>query len=210
MNKKSVNKQSMNKQKFQKNLQSLSAWRERAFILSLAERALPNAVLYITSLEADDSEYMPLSEIIEGVWQHLIVEPNEENIIALLDQVMAYVPETEDSEHYGALPTADCLSLLEQAMLGGLNEEKRRALDASQTSLTTVLQFIDFSEGDDLSENQLIKLYDTHSLVEREFSFQEELNDILRSASHPGIELITELRALAQDGGVSNIGISLN
>jgi len=200
----------MNKQKFQKKLQSLSAWRERAFILSLAERALPNAVLYISSLESDDSEYKPLTEIIEGVWQHLIIEPDEAHIIELLDQVMAYVPETEDSEHYGALPTADCLSLLEQAMLGGLNEEKRRALDASQTSLHTVLQFIDFSEGDDLSENQLIKLYDSHSLVEREFSFQSELNDLLRSASHPGEELIDELRALAQDGGVSNIGISLN
>jgi len=200
----------MNKQKFQKKLQSLSAWRERAFILSLAERALPNAVLYISSLESDDSDYEPLTTIIEGVWQHLIIEPDEAHIIELLDQVMAYVPETEDSEHYGALPTADCLSLLEQAMLGGLNEEKRRALDASQTSLHTVLQFIDFSEGDDLSENQLIKLYDSHSLVEREFSFQSELNDLLRSASHPGEELIGELRALAQDGGVSNIGISLN
>ena len=200
----------MNKQKFQKKLQSLSAWRERAFILSLAERALPNAVLYITSLEADESDYTPLPEIIDGIWKHLIVEPNEEQIIELLDLVMAYVPETENSEHYGALPTADCLRLLEQSMLGGLNEEKRRALDASQTSLTTVLQFIDFSEGDDLSENELIKLYDTHPLVEREFSFQAELNDILRAASHPGPELITELRALSQDGGVSNIGISLS
>lgn len=200
----------MNKQKFQKKLQSLSAWRERAFILSLAERALPNAILYITSLEADESDFRPLPEIIEDIWQHLIKEPSEEQIILLLDQVMAYVPETENSEHYGALPTADCLSLLEQAMLGGLNEEKRRALDASQTALTTVLQFIDFSEGDDLSENELIKLYDTHPLVEREFSFQAELNDILRSASHPGDELIAELRSLAQDGDVSNIGISLS
>jgi len=200
----------MNKQKFQKKLQSLSAWRERAFILSLAERALPNAALYIQSFDADESDYAPLSEIIENAWQHLIREPNEEQLIALLDQVMAYVPETEDSEHYGALPTADFLALLEQAMLGGLNEEKRRALDASQTSLSTVLQFIDFSEGDDLSENQLIKLYDSHPLVEREFSFQSELNDILRAASHPGEELISELRALAQDESVSNIGISLN
>ena len=199
----------MNRQKFQKKLQSLSAWRERAFILSLAERALPNAILYITSLEADDSDYQPLTEIIEGVWQHLIVAPNEEKIIELLDHVMAYVPETENSEHYGALPTADCLGLLEQAMLAGLNEEKRRAIEASQISLTTVLQFIDFSEGDELTENELIKLYDTHPLVEREFSFQSELNDILRAASHPGEELITELRQLSQDGGVSNIGISL-
>ena len=112
---------------------------------------------------------MPLPEIIEGVWQHLIVEPNEEQIVALLDCVMAYVPETENSEHYGALPTADCLSLLEQAMLGGLNEEKRRALDSSQISLSTVLQFIDFSEGDDLSENQLIKLYSNSPLCTSQF-----------------------------------------
>jgi len=197
----------MNKQKFQKSLQSLSSWRERAFIVSLAERALPNAMLYLGNL----NEEIPseLDAMLQAIWQHLIIDPDEAEIINLLDEVIANLPEPSESDSYGILPTADCLSLLEQALLSGVNEEKRRAFDASQSSLNTIIQFIEFSEGDGLSENDLIKLFDSHPLVAREFSFQSEVNDILRSASHPGEALIFELRELAQDEGISNIGISL-
>ena len=197
----------MNKQKFQKSLQTLSSWRERAFIVSLAERALPNAMLYLGNL----NEEIPseLDAMLQAIWQHLIIDPDEAEIINLLDEVIAHLPESSESDSYGALPTTDCLSLLEQALLSGVNEEKRRAFDASQSSVNTIIQFIEFSEGDGLSENDLIKLFDSHPLVAREFSFQSEVNDILRSASHPGEALIFELRELAQDEGISNIGISL-
>jgi len=197
----------MNKQKFQKSLQSLSSWRERAFIVSLAERALPNAKLYLGSL----NEEIPseLDAIVEAIWQHLIIDPDEAEIINLLDEVIAHLPETIESDSYGVIPTMDCLTLLEQALLSGVNEEKRRAFDASQSSVNTIIQFIEFSEGEGLSENELIKLFDSHPLVAREFSFQSEVNDLLRSATHPGEALIIELRELAQDEGISNIGISL-
>ena len=198
----------MNKQKFQKSLQSLSSWRERAFIVSLAERALPNAMLYLGNL----NEEIPseLEAMLHAIWQHLIIEPDETEIINLLDEVIAHLPEEDESDSYGALPATDCLSLLEQALLSGVNEEKRRGHDASQSSVNTIIQFIEFSEGDGLSENALIKLFDSHPLVAREFSFQSEVNDLLRSGTHPGDALIFELRALAQDEGISNIGISLN
>ncbi len=108
------------------------------------------------------------------------------------------------------MPTADCLEIIEQALLCVVNEDKKRAFDASQLSISTVTQFIEFSEGEGLEENALIKLFDKHPLVEREFSFQAEVNDLLRAATHPGIEVINELRLLAQDEGLSNIGISLS
>lgn len=195
----------MNRVKFHKSLNTLSGWRERAFMLSLAERAFPNAMLYVQSTE----EKAISTKLIDRTWQNLIDNPNEEGIVALLDQVNEYLSLCEDTEHYGALPTRDCFRVLEQALLAGLNEDKKRALEASQVSLSTITDFIEFSEGDDLSENQLIKLFDTHPLVEREFSFQSELSDMLRSAKHPGSDLITQCRELAQDEGVSNIGISL-
>jgi len=197
----------MNRQKFQKSLQSLSAWRERAFILALAERALPNALLYQSSLESEES--IP-QQLISDMWHDLIIEPDEERIVECLDQIMGFMPETDSTEHYGALPTADCLQLFEQGLLAGINDDKRRALEASQASLDTIIQFIEFSEGEGLSENKLIKLFDSHPLVEREFSFQSEVIDLLRPASHPGDELIKAIRALAQDEGISNIGISLS
>jgi len=212
----------MNKKKFQKSLLSLKSWRERAFILALAERALPNARLYFDSIEhqplsQNDFPY-GLPELMDKIWQHLLVlkkdvekdsTQGEEQIVSLLDQVVACIPDAQQSDHYGVLPAVDCLSLMEQALLAGLNDDKKRAYEASQFSLETVMQFIEFSEGGSLSEEQLIKLFDTHPLIAREFSFQSELNDLLRTASHPGDAFLNELRTLAQDDGVSNIGVSL-
>jgi len=174
--------------------------------LAVAERALPNAILYVSAQEGEGGDF---SVMVDAIWQHLVVEPNEEEIVELLDEVVSHMPDQDNVDNYGVLPTTDCFSLLEQALLAGVHDEKRRAFEASQTSLSTVTQFIEFSEGDGLSENKLIKLFDSHPLIEREFSFQAELNDLLRAAKHPGEVLISEIRALAQDEGVSNIGISL-
>lgn len=197
----------MNRLKFQKSLNALNGWRERAFILALAERAFPNALLYLTSTEQKESSLD--ANYFDQAWQALIAEQDEDGIVSLLDIALSNLPDLENNEHYGALPTHDCLSILEQALLAGINDEKSRALATSQLSLETITQFIEFSEGDELSENQLIKLFDSHPLIEREFSFQAELSELLRSASHPGTELISAIRELAQDEGVSNIGISL-
>lgn len=201
----------MNRQKFLRTLQSLSGWRERAFILALAERASPNAALYFENLDTSDLEKsIELNSLFDKMWQHLIFEPNEDAIIECLDEVVELRMLADDSESYGALPTADCLEIVEQALLSGVNEEKKRAADASQLSIETVTQFIEFSEGEGLDENSLVRLFDKHPLIEREFSFQAELNDLLRAATHPGAEVIQEFRELAQDEGLSNIGISLN
>ncbi len=201
----------MNKQKFLKSLQSLAGWRERAFILALAERASPNAALFFENTDISELDEKPnLPEAFDAMWQHLILQPDEDAIVECLDSIVEWRTLTEDAESYGAMPAADCLDIAEQALLSGINEDKRRALDASQRSLGTITQFIEFSEAEGLEENALIKLFDRHPLVAREFSFQEELNDMLRSATHPGEELIKDLRLLAQDEGLSNIGISID
>lgn len=218
----------MNRLKFQKSLNSLKGWRERAFILTLAERAFPNALLFVANVDTT-ADTAPIDRIdstenadtedaapallnpshLDLAWQALIMDQDEDGIVELLDVAAANMPNLENNEHYGALPTHDCLQILEQALLAGINDEKPRALSASQASLETITQFIEFSEGDELSENQLVKLFDSHPLIEREFSFQSEISDLLRSATHPGEELISAIRELAQDEGVSNIGISL-
>lgn len=204
----------MNRAKFHKSLNNLVGWRERAFILALAERALPNAALYFDSLESQplDPELYPdqLESLIDKIWLKLILKPDEEAVIELLDDALACMPDTEQVDHYGALPTQDMLRLAEAALLGGVNNEKRRALEASQIALETITQFIEFSEGEGLSDDQLVKLFDKHPLIEREFSFEQELSDTLRSSNGPSAEVIDQIRLLAKDEGVSNLGISLS
>lgn len=204
----------MNRQKFLKSLNALSGWRESAFMLALAERAVPNAQLYVENSVAEPREVVRHAHGVDSLmtesWEVLIVEPNEEAIIQLLDHLTASYPDLEQDDSYGALPAGDCLWVWEQALVSGINQDKKRAVEVSQRSLETITQFLEFSEGQQLSEGQLIKLFDNHALIEREFSFQQELSERLRSARHPGDELIVELRELAQDEGVSNIGISLD
>lgn len=200
----------MNRQKFLKSLPSLSGWRERAFILALAERAAPNAALYLENVDIEALEQgIDLNVLFDKAWQHLIMAPNEDAIVECLDQVVELRTLVDDSQNYGALPTADCLEILEQTLLSGINDDKKRALEMSQLSIGTITQFIEFSESEGLDENALVKLFDKHPLIEREFSFQAELNDMLRAATHPGTEVIKDIRVLAYDEGLSNIGISL-
>ncbi len=203
----------MNWQKFHKRIQGLKGWRGGAFILALAERAVPNAQLYFSAQESAAGTWPSPEDLaarVDSVWQHLIAKPNEEELILLLDQVTDWIPDTDEDAPYGAFPTADCLELMEQALLSGINQEQARAVAASQRSMATITQFLEVSEGDGLSEDELIKLFDRHPLMQREYSFQEELCDLLRTANSPADKLLTELRTLARDEGVSNIGISLD
>ncbi len=79
----------MNKQKFLKSLQSLGGWRERAFMLALAERAAPNAMLYFENIDTSDLEKkVDLSGLFDDLWQHLIIDPKEDQIIECLDNIV--------------------------------------------------------------------------------------------------------------------------
>jgi uncharacterized protein len=201
-----------NPKKIFKSIQALSGWRESAFLLALAERALPNAALLLDSIDALDldPEVYPkgLVSLMDASWLALVLVPDEERIIEALDSVVANVV-VDDLDNYGVLPSNDCMGLWEQALLSGLNRDKKRAPEGSQISLATVTQFIEFSEGDGLSEDQLVRLFSKHDLVVREFSFQEECADILRASQGPSAGFIKGLRELAQDEGISNIGIAL-
>lgn len=200
----------MNRQKILKGLSALSGWRESVFILALAQRAFPNLLLYAENVEElypQDNESVEV--LMDKSWALIVQDAQEEELVEVLDQVLVPVVQLEGNEQYGAIATSECIALWEQALLCRINQERKRALQAGQISVENVTRFIEFSEGEGLTEEQLIKLFDSHPLLEREFSFQAELSDLLRAASHPGDKLIHSIRDLAIDEGVSNIGISL-
>jgi len=203
----------MNPQKLQKQLESLKGWREQAFILGFAERAAPNACLFLDST-GFPAQARTLPEILDALWQ-LILKPTDEESdderkAELSEQLDALLPEEMASQSYGIRPMRDVFSLLEQILLAMIGEDVGRALDASRLSLATITDFIEFSEGADLSEEALVRLFDQHPLVVRELSFQEELYDLLRCAQRPSADAMADLRELARDEGASNIGVCLD
>lgn len=202
----------MNPQKLKKRLESLKGWREQVFILALAERASPNARLFLEST-GFGAEARKLPQILDDLWQ-LILKPEDEESdderrADLSERLDALLPNDIASDSYGVHPMRDVFALLEQALLAMIGDDAGRALDGSRLSLATITGFIEFSEGEGQSEGALVKLFDQHPLVLRELSFQEELYDLLRTAQRPSTDTIKSLRELARDEGVSNIGICL-
>lgn len=202
----------MNAKKVQKSVRALSGWRESAFLLALVERSLPNLILYLESTDSVDLDTNVYPKgfysLLADSWQAAVMAPNEQSIVECLDQVVSNMIE-EDIDSFGVIPCDNCLSLWEMALASGLNRDRKRAAEGSMLSLETVTAFLEFSEGEDLDDNALIKLFEKHDLVSREFSFQEECCDILRSADKLNADLVREIRLLAYDEGISNLGISL-
>ena len=203
----------MNPKKLMKSLKALSGWRETAFILALVERALPNMILFLESTERVelDKELFPngFYSLMDKSWEGAIEKPEEDAAIACLDEVVGHIVE-EELDSFGVLPCNNGLELWEMALISSLNRDKKRAEEASQLSIATVSEFIEFTEGEGLDDNALVRLFEKHELMARELSFQQELCDLLRSAEKPGKELLRTVRELARDDGWSNLGISLD
>jgi uncharacterized protein YjaG (DUF416 family) len=77
------------------------------------------------------------------------------------------------------------------------------AYDVCQTSLGSVIGFIEMQQGKELTDEELY----AESLIEDEMAFQVEL---LTAVSQPrDASVILKIKELATQNGVSNLGISL-
>ncbi|UZE97392.1 YjaG family protein [Alkalimarinus alittae] len=198
----------MKANQFQRHLAQLKGWRETAFILALAERAYPNFALFSQVVEFSGAQ--AVTNCLEQGWAALVENAEEDRYIELLELLEENVPDLAEYDMFGAVTAVSFCETLEQALLSQVNTEKRRATDTAQNSFEGVMDFIETTEGEGLSEDELVKVFDQSSLIKREMAFQEELVDRLRKESVPDQHVVAGLRLLASDEGVSNIGISLD
>lgn len=198
----------MKPNQFQRHLAQLKGWRETAFILALAERAYPNFALFsqVTDYPGADA----VSRCFEDGWEALVENAEEDRYIELLETLEEHVPDLDEYDMYGAVTAVSFCEMLEQALLSQVNTEKRRASACAQNAFEAVMEFIETTEGEGLSEDELVKVFDQSPLIKRDKAFQEELVDRLRKENVPDTHVVAGLRLLASDEGVSNIGISLD
>ena len=198
----------MKANQFQRHLAQLKGWRETAFILALAERAYPNFALFSQVTEFSGAE--AVANCLEQGWGALVEHGDEDRYIELLEMLEENVPDLDEYDMYGAVTAVSFCETLEQALLTQVNADKRRASDTAQQSFEAVMEFLETTEGEGLSEDELVKVFDQSPLIKREIAFQEELVDRLRKESVPDEHVVAGLKLLASDEGVSNIGISLD
>ncbi|MDY6815045.1 MAG: YjaG family protein [Pseudomonadota bacterium] len=198
----------MNANQFLKAIAQLQGWRECAFLLALAERSFPNYALFADAVGLKTGAKM--RQLLDLAWDMLQKEASEAAIPQLLSKLETLSPNVDDYDAYGVYPAFDFCQLLEQALLNRLNPNKHRATEASRLATATVMNFIEMSEGEDLPEDELVRLLDHHPLMKEDKMFQRDLVLALKRQRVPRESFIADLKAEAANDGVSNLGIALD
>jgi len=191
----------------ERELETFEPWQLTAFSAALTERMFPNFALFARLVGFGDPARMRL--LLDGVWDSLAGTGAKVNFDVQLDQVEANMPDLDEYDMYGALPALDAIVALNATINCLLEKDRSEAATVGQLSRESVATFIEVTESDDeLSDEDLVRLINTHELMQAEDSFREEVIERLQSHRQPTAAFVRELRELARNEGVSNIGIS--
>lgn len=198
----------MNANQFLKALSQLQGWREFIFLMALAERSFPNYALFADAVGLKTGGKM--RQLLDLAWDMLQKDASEAAIPQLLAKLEKLSPDVDAYDAYGVYPAFDFCQLLEQALLNRLNPSKHRATDASLMATATVVNFVELAEGEDLDEDQLVRLLEQHPLMKEDKVFQRDLVLSFKRQRTPTTQFVERVRADAANDGVSNLGISLS
>lgn len=193
-------------QQLEKLMEKFENWQSTAFAAALTERMFPNYALFSRLTEFGDHQQM--RQILDGVWNALAGTGAKINAEVQLDNVEANIPDLDEYDMYGAMPAYDAAVALYSTLVCMIEGDAAEAVGVSKLSRECVETFIEVTEADDqMSDEELVRFINTHDLMLDEEAFQEEVIERLRGQKQPNGAFIRELRELAQNQGVSNIGI---
>ena len=191
-------------QGFYQRLQELPLPAQQAFMGALCERLLPNYMLYQQTTGHGDSH--TLGTVLSLVWERLNV-PNASIDFARQAEKLAECEPPEEDDSFGARRALDAVVSV-SALLDTLQGDSPEAvLDVSRTSRAGVRAFIELTEGE-VDAQKLALIIRDHPLMDDENDFQDA---VLGAVSEPLDKAsLKEVRELGRNGGISNLGLSLD
>lgn len=122
--------------------------------------------------------------------------------------VEANMPDLEVFDMYGASPALDAMVALYSTINCLLEPNRTEAANIGNLSLECVATFIEVTADADMSDEELLVYISQHEMMLQEESFQEEVIKRLAAMKSATPAAINELKRLAANEGVSNIGVS--
>lgn len=178
-----------------------------AFCAALAERQLPNFRLFSELTEFGDAT--KLANVLDGIWQALAPGGAQMNFATQQDKVEEQMPDLEQFDMYGTKPAHDAVVCLYSTLGCLLEKDPAEAVAVGLVSREVVASFIEVTEADDeMSDEDVLRMIAIHPLMEQEDDFQSQLIEQLSGKADLDKALLKQLRELARNEGVSNIGIS--
>lgn len=182
-------------------LENLLSWQQSVFCMALSEHTVLHFHLFCETIESglgDDIDNMN-----QLFWEKMTVKGAKINFTTQQEHFDKIIPDSRDFDFYGVYPAIDHCVILSCAFNSLLIKSKEEAINASQTSFSTIASFIELQSGNEIEEQALQE----QPLFIEQLEFQTELLTMLDAERSP--ELIKSIRAFVQSHGVTNLGIAL-
>ncbi|WP_417225897.1 YjaG family protein [Amphritea sp.] len=196
----------MSQWSLENELKALDGWQLSAFSVAVTERMFPNFALFSTLLDFGDRHQV--RSILDGVWNKLGNTGAAMNFEVQQSNVEANMPDLDVFDMYGASPALDAMVALYSTINCLLEPNRTEAANVGNLSLECVATFIEVTADADMSDEELLRYISHHDMMLQEESFQEDVINRLSAAKNANAGLISELKKLAANDGVSNIGVS--
>ena len=189
----------------QRMIDRLPARGRLAFLLSCAERLLPNYFAFSRAESWGDPS--ALREAMDLGWAAFAGEQIATTVIEIsLRRCEAVTPDTEQFPSAlvsAALDAAVCSALVLDYLLGG---ESQKVVEGASLARDTVDMHVqeleNLSPDDPLLEGKILR----HSLMQRELARQSKDLDLLQRTDWTHPDVVTALRSRWRAPGISNIG----
>jgi uncharacterized protein YjaG (DUF416 family) len=192
--------------RFEQQIRALEPWQQMLFATALSERMFLNFALFSRLMNFGDLEKM--RNLLSSIWEEQMQRGTKVNYEVQLNHVEDNIVDLDEYDMFGAIPARDAMMALFSTLILKLEQESDEAVAVSNLSYDTIGAYVEFAEADDqMSDEELVRLINMHDLMLDEDAFQEELLERLSGTSFkPAV--VETVRELAQNQGVSNIGIS--
>ena len=191
-------------QGFHQRLQALSAAQQQAFMAALCERLLPNYALYAQMAESGNPA--ALRAILDLVWERLSVREARIDFERQAEKLAELEPASID-DSFGARRATEAVVALASLLDTLRGEAPEAVLEVSRISKSGVRAYIELTEGEE-DAGKLAALIREHPLMADEDSFQDAVLEAAEGQLDR--ESLKALRKLGRNGGVSNLGLSLD
>jgi uncharacterized protein len=182
-------------------LKNLLSWQQSVFCMALSEHTVLHFHLFCDAIESDLGD--DIDKINQLFWEKMTVKGAKINFTTQQEQFDEIIPDVRDHDFYGVYPAIDHCVILSCAFNTFLIKSNEEALNASQTSFSTIASFIELQNDSELDDEVFV----LEPLFVEQLEFQTKLLEMLDNPRSP--ELIKSIRTFVRNHGVTNLGITL-
>ena len=136
-------------------LTDLQAWQQNVFCMALAEQNITHFKMFSQAIDSDNDKIA--DNILQLFWEKLTVKGAKINFTIQEENFDAIIPESSDYDFYGVYPAVDYCVIVNCIFNSFTIKSKEEAINASQTSFSTIASFIELQTDQEIDEATLVQ-----------------------------------------------------